>query len=81
MDPTIIFEGVTMSRYGTIILAVLSIVLFVAGLPAASLLALGVAVGVELFALKRAMDEQRAAQALRPVRITRTVRQPRRERR
>jgi apolipoprotein N-acyltransferase len=80
MDPTIIFEGVTMSRFGTIILAVLSIVLFVAGLPAASFFALAFAVGVELVALKRAMDEQRAAQALRPVRITRTVRQPRRNR-
>lgn len=81
MDLTIIFEGVTMSRFGTIILAVLSIVLFAAGLPAASVIALAFAIGVELLALKRAMDEQRAAQALRPVRITRTVRQPRRNRR
>jgi hypothetical protein len=80
MDPTIIFEGVTMSRFGTIILAVLSIVLFAAGLPAASVVAMGFAIGLELLALKRAIDEQRAVQALRPVRITRTVRQPRRNR-
>lgn len=70
-----------MSRFGTIILAVLSIVLFAAGLQAASALALAVAIGVELVALKGAMDEDRAARALRPVRITRTPRQQRRERR
>jgi uncharacterized membrane protein len=81
MDLTIIFEGVTMSRFGTIILAILSIVLFAAGLQGVSVLALAAAIGFELVALKRAMDEQRAARALRPVRITRSLRQPRRERR
>jgi hypothetical protein len=44
-------------------------------------LALAVAIGLELVALKRTMDEQRAAQALRPVRITRRVRDQRHGRR
>ena len=66
-----------MFRPSTIVLALLSIVLFGVKLPAASVLALAVAIGLELVALKRTMDEQRAAQALRPVRITRRVRDQR----
>jgi hypothetical protein len=81
MDLTNFFEGVTMFRPSTIVLALLSIVLFGFGLPAASVLVLAVAIGLELVALKRTMDEQRAAQALRPVRITRRVRDQRRDRR
>jgi hypothetical protein len=81
MSSTTIFEGVTMSRFTTIISAVLALALFAFGFPAASVLALVIGVGVELAALKHAMDEQRAARALRPVRITRRVRDPRDNRR
>lgn len=70
-----------MSRFTTIIFAVLALALFAFGFPAASVLAVVVGLGVELVALKQAMDEQRAAQALRPVRITRRVRDPRANRR
>lgn len=70
-----------MFRPSTIILALLSIVLFAFNLQAASVLALVAGIGFELFALKRLMDEQRAARALRPVRVTRRMRDPRRERR
>jgi hypothetical protein len=81
MNPTNFFEGVTMLRPSTIIFALLSIVLFGFGLPAASVLALVVGIGLELVALKHIMDEQRAAEALRPVRITRRTRDLRRGRR
>ena len=81
MDLTIFFQGVAMFRLSTITLALLSIVLFGFGLQAASVLALAVAIGAELVALKRVMDEQRATEALRPVRIARRTRDPRRGRR
>lgn len=70
-----------MSRFTTIVSAVLALALYAIGFPAASVLALVIGLGVELVALKHAMDEQRAAQALRPVRIARRMRDPRDNRR